>query len=415
MNKQALPLIILLSLIAGLLGFNYFSRPFEKTVKVIGESGSEELIVESDWAVEGEKNEVDILLESLSPEQKVNQLIAYPLNLSTLKTQETSEQSSASATMATKSADLEIKDQRLEISSFGFITIFGTNISQQQVVELKDKLSPPSLPRWQAGSVLRPFVAVDHEGGSVQRLSGTGFTRLPSWQEFCSLEANKRQELLASSAVELSRAGIKIIFAPTVDVGASKVLGNRLCSSDPQIVSQRASEFITIFSKQGILPVIKHFPGIGQISRDLHSNFDRISVSSESATVFRDVLTKFPEIGVMVAHVGVTNQYPDIPCSLSAACVGELKNNFPTTLIFSDALDMNSARFNTAQENKDLSQISLEAVQAGIEVLVYGQAVDESQLLEVQNSLVAKYQADEAFAAKVDEAALKIIKFKLHE
>ena len=68
MNKQALPLIILLSLIAGLLGFNYFSRPFEKTVKVIGESGSEELIVESDWAVEGEKNEVDILLESLSPE-----------------------------------------------------------------------------------------------------------------------------------------------------------------------------------------------------------------------------------------------------------------------------------------------------------------------------------------------------------
>ncbi len=65
---------------------------------------------------------------------------------------------------------------------------------------------------------------VDHEGGSVQRLNGEGFTILPSWKRMCNQTAELRQSSLASSAAELAAVGIDVVLAPVVDVSHSNIV-----------------------------------------------------------------------------------------------------------------------------------------------------------------------------------------------
>lgn len=70
--------------------------------------------------------------------------------------------------------------------NIGGIVVFGSNISAEQAQVLTSELAKH--PAWQ------PEILVDHEGGLVQRFSGTGFTRLPAWQVLCTLSATERRE-----------------------------------------------------------------------------------------------------------------------------------------------------------------------------------------------------------------------------
>jgi hypothetical protein len=115
----------------------------------------------------------------------------------------------------------------------------------------------------------------------------------------------------------------------------------------------------------------------------------------------------------MVAPVGVTNQFPDLPCVLSADCVNELSNNFPEVLIFTDALEM-KANFHVPgdQSAPSLSQVAEQALRSGNQVLVFGSGVTYDQLTQIVADLTKQYQTDPAFKKKVDAALSQVIKYK---
>lgn len=369
-----------LAAVAVLLGYNYFYRPFYHEPEVAVPS------LPSPPPPPAQQ----YIYENLTPELKITQLLAVPVEV------EGGEVASSSTAWIGQAQP-------------GFVTLFGSQIStvsaQAVIAELTAQPTYPELPR---------FVVVDHEGGTTQRLSGTGFTRLPSWQSLCAQPASESAQLLQASARELADVGVDVVLAPVIDASASnRILNTRICSGNTEVVLEQASRYLAAMRSASILPVLKHFPGLGQTTLDLHRSFDQIAVNPDETGLYPRLLDNYPGTAVMTSHVGVINQYPDVPCSLSQACVGQLTTNYPNSLIFSDALEMVAAgHMANSEELKPLPDRVAEAVTAGNDVLIFGPSVTVADLDAVIAQLANRYQHDSDFAAAVDARLQKVEQYK---
>lgn len=396
----------LLILAVIITGINYFVNPFQGYF-VVEEEDQE--------VVETETEDTDVvsmtkqeILEALSVEERVAQLIAYPLvvdnepeedGLMKKLFDDEEEEATASA----------INELRLDLLSPGFITIFGTEIAsesaKQKIIEVRNLYKD---------NLLSPRIAVDHEGGSVQRLSGEGYTVLPSWSEMCQMDGEEMKLLLRKSAIELRNSGVDIVLAPVLDVGNSSVLKDRICANSYPLTAERSLYFTNIFDSVGLLPVVKHFPGIGNVDKDLHTAFDFTEVLNNDVKLYKYIIENSTRVAAMVSHAGVVSQDSQVPCSLSKDCVNELKTAYPSILVFSDALEMEAASYNkeNVTEPKDLVRVASEAVWAGNEVLIFGQSVSAHNIKDVIFNLSQEYRNDSNFKDLVDKAVLKIVDYK---
>ncbi len=323
---------------------------------------------------------------TLSPKQKIAQMIALPVRVS--------------RNSATVSASLNTVIQ----NDPGFVILFGNKISASAAAQVIHSISS------QSAAPIAPVFGVDHEGGTVQRLTGKGFTTLPNWQTLCAKTSEEKQQLFTKSAAELAQVGIQIVFGPVVDVATDNhVLQNRICSDDPATVETNARLWLQIFSNAGITSVIKHYPGIGSSTKDLHKEFEALHVSPAETAVFTHLLKEFPHAAVMISHAGVTEKNPDTPCSLSSSCIAELRTAAPDALVFSDAIQMLTTQTKSAST---LSDLATQAILAGNDVIVFDTSITQSQLADLQAQLVMAYQNNVTFQKRVDESVQKIIKKK---
>jgi beta-N-acetylhexosaminidase len=159
------------------------------------------------------------------------------------------------------------------------------------------------------------LIAVDHEGGRVQRFR-EGFTAIPpmrtlgaQWDGDRAGGAQEARRLGYVLASELRAHGIDFSFAPVVDLdfGASVVIGDRAFHSDPGAVAELACALRAGLNAGGCAAVAKHFPGHGFVAADSHVDLpvDERPLASllnqdllPFAALVRDGLE-----GVMPAHV----------------------------------------------------------------------------------------------------------------
>lgn len=130
---------------------------------------------------------------------------------------------------------------------------------------------------------IRPdaLIAIDHEGGRVQRFREGGFTPLPPMRALGRLwEEDALQALAAATtcgyvlAAELRACGIDLSFTPVLDLdwGRSAVIGDRALHPQPQAAAQLAKSLLHGLLLAGMKGCGKHFPGHGYTQADSHTH-----------------------------------------------------------------------------------------------------------------------------------------------
>lgn len=221
---------------------------------------------------------------------------------------------------------------------------------------------------------LRPeiLIAVDHEGGRVQRFR-EGFTRLPPAARYHEIANGQpdHSETAAETAgwlmaAELRAVDIDFSFAPVLDVdsGVSDIIGNRAFSRDPFETAQLARAFARGMRRAGMPSVGKHFPGHGGVAEDSHLalpvDHRRLDeIESRDLLPFR-ALIEFGLEGIMPAHV-IYAEIDERPAGFSSFWIQEVlrrRLGFDGT-VFSDDLSMAGAAF--AGNHVDRARLALEA------------------------------------------------------
>ncbi|MBI2383835.1 MAG: beta-N-acetylhexosaminidase [Gammaproteobacteria bacterium] len=231
----------------------------------------------------------------------------------------------------------------------GGVILFARNYSDpEQLRALCDDLRRLKRPRL--------LIAVDHEGGRVQRFR-VGFTRIPAMRTLGKLyaedPARARREATAHGATigrELAAFGIDLCFAPVLDrdAGVSQVIGDRAFSDDIAAVVELARAFWRGLASAGMAATGKHFPGHGAVVADSHHELpvDRRPFAELEATELAPfkalVADGIPSL--MLAHVRYT-AFDETPASLSRKWIaGYLRRKLGYKgAVFCDDLSMGGA------------------------------------------------------------------------
>lgn len=199
------------------------------------------------------------------------------------------------------------------------------------------------------------LIAVDHEGGRVQRFRTDGFTRLPAMR---ALGALWERDVLAACkaatalgyvlAAELRACGVDLSFTPVLDLdyGESGVIGDRAFHRDPRVVTLLAKSLNHGLALAGMANCGKHFPGHGFVKADSHTE---IPVDErDPAAIVKEDAAPYDWLGmslaaVMPAHV-IYPAFDKHPAGFSKKWLSLLRKKMGFEgVIFSDDLSMEGA------------------------------------------------------------------------
>jgi beta-N-acetylhexosaminidase len=231
------------------------------------------------------------------------------------------------------------------------------------------------------------LIAVDHEGGRVQRFRTDGFTVLPAMRRLGDLWDS--DVLLATKvataagyvlASELRACGVDFSFTPVLDLdyGQSKAIGDRAFHRDPRVVTLLAKSLNHGLALAGMANCGKHFPGHGYVEADSHVAVP-VDDRPLDAILDEDAMP-YDWLGLSLAAVMPGHViYPQVdpkPAGFSRIWVQEIlrgKLRF-TGAVFSDDLSMEAAR-----QGGTLTEAAQAALAAGCDMVLVCNQPDEAE------------------------------------
>ncbi|HPQ94751.1 MAG TPA: beta-N-acetylhexosaminidase, partial [Thiolinea sp.] len=186
-----------------------------------------------------------------------------------------------------------------------------------------------------AGKNRELLLAVDHEGGRVQRFRPE-FTRLPPVAQLGRQYDTDPEAALDTAfrtgwlmAAEVRAAGIDFSFAPVLDLdyGHSSVIGDRAFHHSPEGVVKLAGAYIRGMHQAGMAATGKHFPGHGWVSADSHLAIPRDGRSradiARDLVPFRELVQQGLLDAIMPAHV-IYQQVDSQPAGFSRIWIEDI-------------------------------------------------------------------------------------------
>ncbi|MEK5032439.1 beta-N-acetylhexosaminidase [Paenibacillus sp. FSL R7-0302] len=292
----------------------------------------------------------------------------------------------------------------------GGIILYSNNVgSLKELVQLTNALKQSN-----AGNPAPLFMSVDQEGGKVSRLPDD-YATFPSNAAVGSGDdaaaAGTMGELLARA---VKSSGFNMDFAPVLDINSNPdnpVIGNRSFGSSAELVTRLGIAEMQGLEREGVIPVVKHYPGHGDTSVDSHLELPVINKTEAQLAElewlpFQAAIREKAD-AVMVAHILYPKLDPDKPASLSQVIIGQQLRGLMgyEGVVITDDMTMGAII-----KNYSLPAAAVESVLAGSDILLVAheykneQAVRAALLDSVKNGSISE--------ARIDESVYRILALK---
>ncbi len=261
-----------------------------------------------------------------------------------------------------------------------------------------------------SASGLGLFLAVDEEGGQVARCADTlGTTAIEPMQTYGESGDDVAVfEVGMTIGKDIGGLGFNLDFAPVADVDLNEgnELGDRIFSSDPEVVSKLVQAYVQGLQSTGVAATLKHFPGLGAEDGNAHTD-EKIVIErsldqlrAAEFVPFAGGITAGADF-VMVSHQIVTGVGDDLPACLSpVVCTDLLRGELGFQgLIVTDSLQMN-----TISGSYTSGEAAVMAVEAGVDVLLMPQNFEEA-LAGLQEAVESGRISEE----RIDESVNRIL------
>jgi beta-N-acetylhexosaminidase len=252
-----------------------------------------------------------------------------------------------------------------------------------------------------------PLAMADQEGGGVQRL-GAPVPTMPWPRVMAETMTPQQVQALATSVGSSMRAlGVDVNLAPVLDLdagpgpSATDPDGLRSFSAVPATAARYGVAFMKGMQAAGVVPVVKHFPGLGGAS----GNTDYGPATTPPLAELRAAgLIPFQAAiaagapAVMVANAAVPG-LTNLPASLSPAVInGLLRGDLGFDgLVLTDSLSAGAITHSGYQ----LPQAAVAAISAGADMVLFGSTLTPAEVARLSpanvsatiNSIVAAIAA----------------------
>ena len=227
------------------------------------------------------------------------------------------------------------------------------------------------------------FIAIDQEGGRVNRMPKE-FQNLPSANQIASQGDEKLVKKSAQLTGELlKKSGFNLNFAPVLDIknfSNEHAIGDRCFGNDKEIVAKFGITSMKSLQEQGIISVIKHFPGHGATTKDSHYFLPIINkkiktLETEDMYPFEQAINNGADC-LLVGHLLIKHITGFYPASLSRKFISRhIRKKYKYNgLIFTDDLKMKAIKYIYGPVNS-----VIKAFKAGNDVVIFRFNKDEEK------------------------------------
>ena len=270
-----------------------------------------------------------------------------------------------------------------------------------------------------AGNPLPLLIAVDYEGGAVDRLAKiSGCMKTMTARDQADLSDEAFQVEVANMASTLKDLGFNLNFAPVVDLHLNDQQGiigtlGRSFSKRPEVVARLAQSFVDSFREQGILCAYKHFPGHGSAVGDTHQGFVDVTdtYQEEELEPYAKGLdnTEWP-VMVMTAHV--VNRRLDnsgLPATLSYPVLTELLRH---QLGFDGVIVSDDLQMQAISHHYSIDEALTLTLNAGADMVIFGNQWGAITATEVVDRIEALVLSGAILPARIEASYRRICHLK---
>ena len=263
-----------------------------------------------------------------------------------------------------------------------------------------------------------PLIAVDEEGGIVERLGEQiGFEEIPSPEELShdGLSTAKSQyNRLAHKVFDL---GFNLNLAPVVDLNTNPdnpIIGSlgRSFSSNPRVVTRFARTFILEHHALGILTSLKHFPGHGSSDTDTHESTADVSETWRKIELdpFRRLIRSHLVDTIMVGHLRNAPGWGGVASQEGFAVKRLLRQKLKFDgVTISDDLGMGAV---FTQKENSFGNVITSAIKTGIDIVLIAHPISEDTGQYVNASIIDALDSGTLSAHEIRQSLHRIAKLK---
>ncbi len=258
------------------------------------------------------------------------------------------------------------------------------------------------------------FLSVDEEGGRVSRMPAE-FTKMPTAANIGKTgNPEAAEEVYEIIGEELAGFGLNLDFAPVLDVNSNPdnpVIGDRAFGNTPEVVSKMGLAAMEGLSDEGVIPVVKHFPGHGDTSVDSHLGLpvvehDLTRLQELELVPFKAAIEDGADV-VMIAHLLMPKLDPDHPASFSKAVIHDLlrEDLGYKGVVISDDMTMGAIT-----ENYKIEEAAVEFITAGGNIVLVGHDYEKEKA--VIQAITRAVEQGKISEEMLDERVSAILKLK---